>query len=92
MMVSPPSTDAAKTQQLVIEVVASAPLERVDVIRSGHTVTLPGDEMLQFEHTREIPRLMPGEYHYVRVVQQDGGAAWSSPIYVDPPEALPARD
>ena len=44
-------------------------------------VRLPGDERLRFEHTREIPRLMPGEYHYVRAVQLDGGAAWSSPVW-----------
>ena len=27
--------------------------------------------------------LEPGEYLYVRAVQEDGGAAWSSPFFVD---------
>jgi len=30
-----------------------------------------------------IAGLRPGEYLYVRAVQQDGGAAWSSPFFVD---------
>ena len=32
---------------------------------------------------RRVEALRPGEYVYVRAVQRDGGAAWSSPIYVD---------
>ncbi len=34
---------------------------------------------------RSIPSLKAGEYHYVRVVQEDEGAAWSSPIFVRGP-------
>ncbi|MBW2232680.1 MAG: CehA/McbA family metallohydrolase [Deltaproteobacteria bacterium] len=82
-LIAAPTLSDRTTQELVIDVVATSPLERVDLVRSGHVVRLPGDERLRFEHTREIPRLMPGEYHYVRAVQLDGGAAWSSPIYVD---------
>jgi hypothetical protein len=32
---------------------------------------------------RKIPRLAPGEFHYVRILQEDGGMAWSSPIFAD---------
>ncbi len=72
---------AADGQQLSIEVVATAPLDRIDLIRSGRTATLPGEGRLALSHGRVIPRLAPGEFHYVRVVQEDGGAAWSSPIF-----------
>jgi hypothetical protein len=32
---------------------------------------------------REIEDLVSGEYLYVRAVQVDTGAAWSSPIYIE---------
>jgi hypothetical protein len=39
--------------------------------------------MLSLDFERSIPRLQPGEFHYIRVIQKDGGVAWSSPIFVD---------
>lgn len=88
--------DGTATQKLEVEIAGTAPIERIDLIRSGHTASIDleserpeqaardgHDETgeLDVSLAREIPRLMPGEYHYVRVVQRDGHAAWSSPIY-----------
>ena len=67
-------------QELEIEIVATAAIERVDLIRSGRISSLPGEGRLAWQLRRSIPALQPGEYHYVRVVQENGGAAWSSPI------------
>ncbi len=80
------ATAETQAQTLEIEVVATEPLVRVDLIRSGRSAELYLDGELHWRHAREIPPLQAGEYHYVRVVQADGGAAWSSPIYarVDP--------
>lgn len=75
------SADDPDTQVLVIDVEADAPIERIDLIRSGHSASIPGEGRLAMHERREIPKLQPGEYHYVRVVQLDGGAAWSSPIF-----------
>jgi hypothetical protein len=69
------------THNLVIRVVGTAPILRVDLIRSGQTLSLPGSGEDAWSLDRKIPQLLPGEYQYVRVVQEDGGAAWSSPIY-----------
>jgi hypothetical protein len=69
------------TVALRIEVVATAPIERIDLVRSGQTASIPGDGRLEVDLERRVPPLQPGEYHYVRVVQTDGGAAWSSPIF-----------
>jgi len=77
----PFDADSPDTTTLVIDVEADAPIERVDLIRSGHVATIPGEGRLDLHAQREIPALQPGEYHYVRVVQVDGGAAWSSPIF-----------
>jgi hypothetical protein len=80
----PDATTEPRTQALEIEVVAAGPLARIDLIRSGQTAELPvaeGERAYRLQ--REIPALARGEYHYVRVVQLDGGAAWSSPIFAD---------
>ena len=72
------------SQSLFVSVISPGPLERVDLIRSGRVVDsmqLAGERDVQLE--REVSDLRPGEYVYVRAVQRDGGAAWSSPIYVD---------
>ena len=80
---APATNDAKATQTLRIEVVGTAPIERIDLVRSGRTATLEAGGELEFAHERELPRLARGEFHYVRVVQRDGSAAWSSPIFAD---------
>jgi len=74
--------------ELYAEVVAPGPLERLDLVRSGEIVDSLGLEgRRDVRLHRPLEGLRPGEYVYVRAVQQDGGAAWSSPIFV---EAEPA--
>jgi hypothetical protein len=70
--------------ELSVRVIAETPLERVDLIRSGklvHSIAIDG--LLEVTLHREIKDLVSGEYLYVRAVQEDLGAAWSSPIYVE---------
>lgn len=70
---------------LYVEVIGTAPLEHIDLIRSGvvyDRLDLPEGEREARVH-RPLEGLREGEYLYVRVVQVDGGAAWSSPIFVD---------
>jgi hypothetical protein len=70
--------------ELFVQVIAEAPLERLDLIRSGQLVdSLPIDGLLEITLRREIEDLVSGEYLYVRAVQVDTGAAWSSPIYIE---------
>ena len=68
----------------VLEVLAVAPerLDRLDVVRSGTVVlSLPlGLRSHHLEH--ELSGLTAGEFVYVRVIQEDGQAAWSSPFFV----------
>jgi len=68
-------------QRLQIEVVAPEPIVRVDLIRSGVSMSIPVDGQTEWKLDRTIPPLAPGEYHYVRVVTEGEGAAWSSPIF-----------
>jgi hypothetical protein len=73
-------------QSLEVRAAGTAVIERIDVVR-GRTgaaaivESAPGDGQREWSGEREIPRLAAGDYLYVRVVQDDGGAAWSSPIY-----------
>ncbi|MEM7352995.1 MAG: CehA/McbA family metallohydrolase, partial [Acidobacteriota bacterium] len=67
---------------LIVRAIAPAPLSRVDVIRSGQVVEAydcQGERECAFG--ADFPDLTAGEYLYVRAVQGDGGAAWSSPFY-----------
>ena len=62
------------------------------ILESGRVATIAANAEPEIAFTRDIPALVAGEYHYVRVVQVDGGAAWSSPFFVDgPPEAAGAE-
>jgi len=70
--------------ELVAQVIAPKPLARVDVIHNRQVV-----QSLDAEGRREIlarwsvPPLDTGDFVYVRAVQQDGGAAWSSPWFIE---------
>jgi hypothetical protein len=73
---------------LALRIAAPAPLERVDVVTGRGValrVPLEGVRDVAFEQT--LPDLEPGTALYVRVVQQDQGAAWSSPFFVEAPAA-----
>ena len=61
----------------------TAPVEGVDLVRSGRVATVDGEGVLSYSLDREIPRLSPHEFHYVRIRQEDGGVAWSSPIFAE---------
>ena len=65
---------------------ATSPIDRVELVRSGHTATLAPDpgSPLRFELERRIPPLGPRDFHYVRFIEADGGLAWSSPIFGAP--------
>jgi hypothetical protein len=75
--------DGRLSGTLFVHVVAVTPLDQVDFVRSGRledTAKLAGE--LEVMLDREVTDLAPGEYVYVRAVQGDEGAVWSSPIFV----------
>jgi hypothetical protein len=66
-----------------VRAIACAPIATIELVRAGKVVeTLPGEDHWDVEAAFQPEDLVAGEYLYVRVVQQDGGAAWSSPFYV----------
>ncbi len=70
--------------ELAALAVAPGELERLEVVRSGvplEPIDCAGLRVCRAELL--LPGLGPGEYVYVRAVQRDGGAAWSSPFFVE---------
>ena len=71
-------------QELRVRVVAEAPIERVDLVRSGRVTSRGAQEGAREARVEwRLEGLRPGEAPYVRVVQRDGGAAWSSPFFFE---------
>jgi hypothetical protein len=70
--------------ELVVHAVAPAPIARIDVVHNRDVVQSADAEGRRESLARwAVPPLAPGDFLYVRVVQQDGGAAWSSPWFVE---------
>ncbi len=72
------------TEGLRFSVAGTAPIDRADIIRRGRPIlSLRGEGRMEWSETIPLEPLGPGDYVYVRVVQQDGGAAWSSPFFYE---------
>jgi hypothetical protein len=64
-------------------VAGTAPIRSLDLVRSGTVMELdiaPDRTELELDFT--LVGLEAGEYLYLRIVQQDGGVAWSSPWFI----------
>lgn len=84
--------DERSPLRLHIRYEATSPVERIDLIRSGRVARVAGEGAMSIDLARTIPGLAPGEFHYVRIVEEGGGTAWSSPIFVDAmPGPMPVR-
>ena len=78
------TASAGDAHDLAVRVVGTDRLSRIDVIRSGAVAeTLGCDGTLECTAIRPLTALRPGEYVYVRVVQEDGALAWSSPVFIE---------
>ena len=78
------ATPAVEQADLYVYALGTAPIEQIDVIRSGSVVaTLPGDGQDEIEASAELQDLRPGEFVYVRIEQAGDGLAWSSPVYIE---------
>jgi len=77
-------TGESVSDDLFVHVVAPVPLDRIELIRSGAVVDgAAADGLLEAVLQRPVEAVRAGEYLYVRAIQQDGGAAWSSPIFFE---------
>lgn len=80
---------------LLVQALASSPLERVDVVcgsvgdPGGVAMAVSCDDAVECSFVVRPDLVAAGDWLYVRALQRDGGAAWSSPFYfVDPRTSL----
>lgn len=79
------STVAPKSGKALcyVRAIACDPVTTIELVRSGKIVeTISGEGHWDVEAAFQPEDLVAGEYLYVRVVQENGGAAWSSPFFV----------
>ncbi len=75
--------DVAKSSALFASASGSAAIERIDVIHRGEiAISVEGDGSMELVVTGAMQEIRAGDCVYVRVLQGDGGLAWSSPIFV----------
>ncbi len=75
---------AGNPARLSVLAIGESGFDRIDVIRGPAVVrSIPGEERGRIGFTEELRDLRPGEAVYVRAVQRDGGAAWSSPFFFE---------
>src|SRR5262249_381138 len=74
------SSDVVQT--LKMRVIGTAEIAEIDVIRTGKVERAAGDGP-DLTVAYPLPKLKAGEYVYVRVIQKDGGLAWSSPFFIE---------
>lgn len=68
---------------LLVRVLGTAEISYVEVVRSGQVVErVDGHGEVRANFALGFEGLAEGEYIYVRVVQADGGLAWSSPFFL----------
>ncbi len=77
-------TRAAKAADLYLRFVGTAAVREAVVVRSGKSyIPVAGEAGPELELSATLEDLEAGEWIYVRVEQQDGHMAWSSPVFVE---------
>jgi hypothetical protein len=77
--------DPAEPRAVYARALGTGPIERLEIVKNGEVVfAMPGDgrELLELLAEDASPAAA-GDYLYARVVQEDGGMAWSSPVWLD---------
>jgi hypothetical protein len=79
--------DELKTAQaptLQINVIGTAALDKLDILRDSDVVATIEPRANQYKNSWTDPQPQPGmHYYYIRILQQDGEIAWSSPMWIE---------
>ena len=72
-------------RKLKVQAEACSPVRKVVIIKNAREIHMdePGRESVSFEWLDSSGRERESDYYYVRLIQDDGEMAWSSPIWVD---------
>lgn len=76
--------DEKVPRQIFMEAVGTDVIKRMDVIKNNMEIYSEGPQKrevkIAFDDNSPAKK---GDYYYVRLEQQDGGMAWSSPVFID---------
>ncbi|MCE2452156.1 MAG: DUF3604 domain-containing protein [Nitrospinae bacterium] len=77
--------DESAKRKLMIQAEACSPVHKVVIIKNAREIHVaePGRESVSVEWIDQSGRERESDYYYVRLIQDDGEMAWSSPIWVD---------
>ncbi len=78
-----PKSEAGMARpELEWRIAGTAPIKSIEVIRgNGRIGRIEGDGSRESTAAVGIAPLAPGEWLYLRILQSDGGAAWTSPFF-----------
>ena len=75
---------ASKVPQIRVKAIGTAEIDNIQLVRNNQYIYKAEPRAKTAQFTYEDQKPQPGlNYYYVRVVQKDGNAAWSSPIWVN---------
>jgi hypothetical protein len=78
-----PAAETTGELPLFVQAVGTAPIATIEAIRKGGRISrIEGNGTAELVLSGTVTELASGDWVYVRVVQSDGGMAWSSPIFV----------
>lgn len=77
--------DESAARRLTVRAEACSSVRKVVIVKNARDLHIdePGRESVSFEWIDSGDRERDTDYYYVRLVQEDGEIAWSSPIWVD---------
>lgn len=77
--------DESVERKLEVRAEACSPVHKVVIIKNAREIHIdePGREAVSIEWIDSSGKEREADYYYVRLIQDDGEMAWSSPIWVD---------
>jgi hypothetical protein len=78
-----PLTSLGPKPAIDVVILGTAGLARLDMIRSGTVSSMPLQGERRFMGSLSLEDLQAGEYVYLRILQEDGSLAWTSPFFIE---------
>lgn len=78
------AAEANREGNVFMQVIGASALDRLEIIVGpDETLSIPCRGELEFSASATLSDLAAGDFVYLRVIQLDGGMAWSSPIFIE---------
>lgn len=79
-----PASELAEPTELAFRISGTAPIARLELVRDGiELASIEAGGSLDLADSLRLAPAAAGEFVYLRVEQEDGGLAWTSPFFVE---------